>query len=103
MLYIFFLFTLTQVSFAGNADKVKSNTKVIAGKVTDNSGESISGAKITVTETGETYFADLDGNFKLSVKTDKEYSLTVNTIGYQPVVVKSTNLTAFSDISLKEL
>jgi TonB-dependent starch-binding outer membrane protein SusC len=103
LVYILFFFTLTQVSFAGNADKVKNSTKVIAGKITDNHGESISGAKITIAETGETYFADLDGNFKLNVKTDKEYSLTVNTIGYQPLIVKSTSLTAFSDISLKEL
>jgi TonB-dependent starch-binding outer membrane protein SusC len=103
LLYIFFFFVLAQLSFAGNTDKVKNTAKVIMGKVTDTNGETVSGARITINETGETYFADLEGNFKLTVKTDKEYSITVNTIGYHPVVVKSTSLTAFSDISLKEL
>lgn len=94
---------LTQVSFAGNSDRDKNSTKVIAGKITDHAGELLSGAKITIAETGETFFADMEGNFKLTVKTDREYSISVNTIGYQPLVLKSTSLTAFSDISLKEL
>ena len=77
--------------------------KTIAGKITDASGEAIAGAKIIINETGETFFADLDGNFKLSVKTDKVYSLSINTIGYQPLEVKSNTLSSFSDLSLKEL
>ena len=76
---------------------------MVAGKITDNRGESISGAKITIAETGETFFADMEGNYRLTVKTDKEYSITVNTLGYEPLTLKSTSLTAFSDLSLKEL
>ncbi|MCC6369655.1 MAG: carboxypeptidase-like regulatory domain-containing protein [Bacteroidia bacterium] len=103
LIYILFLFTLTQFTIAGNSDKVKLSEKVVTGKVTDNSGETISGAKITIAETGETFFADMEGNFKITLKTDKEYSISVNTMGYQPLVLKSTNLTTFSDLTLKEL
>jgi hypothetical protein len=31
------------------------------------------------------------------------YSISINTIGYEPLQVKSTLLTAFSDLSLKSL
>ena len=75
ILYIFLFLTLTGLTFAGNTDKARVATKVIAGKITDNNGETISGAKITIPETGETFFADMDGNFKLSVKTDKDQFL----------------------------
>jgi hypothetical protein len=102
-LYIFFLVVLGLSVFAGNSDKEKSNTKIIAGKITDNNGESLSGARITVDETGEVVFADLDGNFKLTVKTDKEYSISVSTIGYRPLTLKSTFLGAFSNLALPEL
>lgn len=103
LLYIFLFLALTQVSLAGNSDKEKSASKVIAGKITDNTGETLSGAKITIAETGETFFADMEGNFKLTLKTDKVYSISVNTIGYQPLVLKSNSLSAFSDIALKQL
>ena len=107
LLYIVLFLSFSAVSFAGNNDKEKKavavTQKTIAGKITDVSGKSIAGAKITVNETGETFFADLDGNFKLSIKTDKIYSLSINTIGYKPLEVKSNTLSLFSDLSLTEL
>ncbi|WP_317899256.1 carboxypeptidase-like regulatory domain-containing protein [Aurantibacillus circumpalustris] len=103
LLYILLFVSFSGVSLAGNSDKEKSTTKVIAGKITDSYGESIPGAKILIPETGETFFADMDGNFKLSIKTDKEYSLKINTIGFEPLEVKATYLSAFSDLSLKSL
>jgi hypothetical protein len=103
LLYIFLFLGLGSAVFGGNSDKEKRNTKVVAGKITDSYGESIPGAKIIIPETGETFFADMDGNFKLSLKTDKVYSIRVNTIGYEPLEVKSSALTAFSDLSLKSL
>lgn len=108
LIYIFLLLSLSTISFAGNSDKEKTNpitigSKNVAGKITDATGEAIAGAKIIVNETGETFFADLDGNFKLSVKTDKVYSLSINTIGYQPLEVKSNNLSLFSEFSLQTL
>lgn len=90
-------------AFAGNSDKEKKNTKVITGKIMSLNGEAIAGAKLTITETGETFFADMDGNYKLELKTDKVYSITVNTIGYQPAQFKSNTLTTFTDLSIAEL
>ena len=103
LLYIFLFLGLSAAVFGGNSDKEKTTTKVVAGKITDTFGESIPGAKIIIPETGETFFADMDGRFKLSLKTDKVYSIRVNTIGYEPLELKSSSLTAFSDLSLKSL
>ena len=107
LVYIFLFLGLTAFSFAGNNDKEKKSVavtqKTIAGKITDVAGESIAGAKITINETGETFFADLDGNFKFSVKTDKVYSISINTLGFQPLELRSNTLSLFSDLSLKEL
>jgi hypothetical protein len=102
-LYILLFLLVSSVSFAGNSDKEKSGTKVVTGKITDTFGESVPGAKITIPETGETFFADMDGNFKLSLKTDKIYSVTINTIGYAPLELKSSHLTTFTDLSLQAL
>ena len=103
ILYIFLFVALSTISFAGNSDKEKLNNKVVAGRITDTFGESIPGAKIVIPETGETFFTDMDGNFKLSLKTDKDYSVTINTIGFEPLEIKASHLTAFSDLSLKPL
>ncbi len=103
ILCIVLFFVIGDVSFAGNADKDKANSKLIAGKITNLHGEAVAGAKIIVVETGETFFADFDGNFKLSVKLDKEYSISINTIGYNPLELKSTQLSTFSSLSLQEL
>ena len=103
LLYIFLILGLQLSVLAGNADREKAKEKVVAGKVVDAFGESVAGAKIAIPETGEVYYSDFDGNFKFSLKTDKEYSVSINTIGYQPLKLKSGELTAFSDLSLTSL
>ena len=103
MLYIFLFLSLSAVSFAGNSDKEKITLKTVYGKITDVTGESIAGAKIIINETGETFFADLEGNFKLSLKTDKVYSISINTVGFASLEVKSNNLSLFSELSLQPL
>jgi hypothetical protein len=103
LIYIFLFISFNAISFAGNIDKEKTSVKTIAGKITDVTGESIAGAKIIVNETGETFFADFEGNFKLSLKTDKVYSISINTIGYESLEVKSNNLSLFSELSLQSL
>jgi hypothetical protein len=103
LLYIFLFLSLSAVSFAGNSDKEKMTLKTVAGKITDVTGESIAGAKIIINETGETFFADLEGNFKLSLKTDKVYSISINTVGFASLEVKSNNLSLFSELSLQPL
>lgn len=103
LLYIFLFLSSSTISLAGNSDKEKMTLKTVAGKITDVTGESIAGAKIIINETGETFFADLEGNFKLSLKTDKVYSISINTIGFASLEVKSNNLTLFSELSLQPL
>ena len=103
MLYIFLFLSLSAVSFAGNSDKEKITLKTVSGKITDVTGESIAGAKIIINETGETFFADLEGNFKLSLKTDKVYSISINTVGFASLEVKSNNLSLFSELSIQPL
>jgi hypothetical protein len=103
LIYILLALSFSTGIFAGNSDREKSVTKTISGKVTDAYGESIPGAKISITETGETFYADMDGNFKITVKADRDYSVSVNTIGYRPLQVKSVELTNFTSLTLKPL
>jgi hypothetical protein len=102
-LYILLVVLIANTAIAGHSDKESLKTKVVAGRITDTYGESIPGAKIVIPETGETFFADMDGNFKFNLKTDKDYAVTVNTLGFEPLQVKSSHLTAFSDLSLRSL
>jgi len=102
-LYIFFFLFLQGAIFAGNNDKLTALVKNISGKITTVQGEEIAGVKITIKETNETFFADLDGNFKIQLKTDKPYSISVESLGYAPLEVKSTDLNLFSELNLKEL
>jgi hypothetical protein len=81
----------------------KPVSKVITGQVINHWGETVPGAEIRITETGETCYADLDGRFSLNVKTDKAYNISVYTIGYVPVNVMSDLLPTFSNFSLKPL
>ena len=101
--YIFFILSLHFVAFAGNSDKEKTNSKTVAGKITDTYGDALAGTKIVVKETGETFFTDLCGNFKLSLKADQVFTISIETIGYQPKEVKTSELSLFSELSLKEL
>lgn len=103
LLYILLILGLQLNAIAGNSDKEKVRKKVVAGKVVDAYGESVAGAKITIPATGEVFYSDFDGNFKFSLKTDREYAVSVNTIGYQTLELKSTQLSSFSDLSLKSL
>lgn len=103
VLFALLLIVYSAVSFAGNEGSEKNTSKTIVGKVTDASGESIPGAKIMIAQTGETVYADLDGNFKLTLKTDTDYSISINTIGFEVLEMQSSKLTSFSDFSLKSL
>jgi hypothetical protein len=102
-IYIVLLFILPFFASAGNNDKTKVSLKSVSGKVAATSGEEVPAVKITIKETNETFYADISGNFRFQVKSDKVYSVVVESIGYAPVVLKSTELHHFSEIILKEL
>src|SRR5687767_2389402 len=86
-----------------NSGKEKSTGRVLSGKVETANGEPITGAKIIILETGESFFSDLDGHYKLTIETGREYTISINTIGYQPLEVRSSGLTSFSDLQLNSL
>jgi hypothetical protein len=97
------LLCLPVAAISGTADKGKTAYKQVSGKITDTFGEVLSGSKITVKETGETVFANFEGVFKLSLEAGKAYSITIETIGYAPKEVKSSELSLFSEFSLSPL
>lgn len=101
--YIALILFLPFLAISAHGDRNKNTSKTLSGKVTDAYGEALPGAKIKVKETGETFFANFEGQFKLSLQTDKTYSLVFETIGFEPVEVKSTELGLFSELSLKSL
>lgn len=101
--YIILLFVLPLMSMGGNNDKSAAQTKNISGKIASVNGEEVPAVKITIKETNETFYADLNGNFRFQVKNDKTYSILVESIGYAPLELKSTQLNLFSDIHLREL
>ena len=103
IIQILFVFALQSALAGGNDDKIKPSVKHVSGKITTVQGQEIAGVKITIKETNETFFADLDGNFKLQIKTDKAYSISIESIGFAPLEIKSTDLSLFSNVNLQEL
>jgi hypothetical protein len=100
LIFILFFFSLSSNFVASTGYKEKEKIKVVSGKVTDNTGELLAGTKITIVETGETFFTDFNGNFKINFKTDKSYTLSVSNLGHQPLDILSSKLSVFTDISL---
>ena len=90
------------VAHAGN-DNSTTKARTVSGKVVDASGESLAGAKLVIAETGTTIYADLDGNFQMSLPTDKTYTIAIHSIGHQITEVKSNELFNFDDLVLKAL
>ena len=71
--------------------------------ITAANGEELAGVKLIIKETGDVFFSDLDGNFKITIKTDKIYSVSIETIGFQTLEIPSNKIGMFTDLSLSEL
>lgn len=67
----------------------------ISGRVTDESGKPLSGASVTVKETGVGTSTDADGNFALK-NVEPNATLIVSFVGYRPKSVAVQNRTNFS-------
>ena len=91
------------VAFAGFDDKEKPLTRTLTGRVVAETGEIVPGVSLTIVETGETFFSDLDGNFQLPVPTGKVYNVTINTIGFIPLKVNTNEILPFSEQILQPL
>lgn len=103
VIFILLFFSVGTNFFANTDYKEREKIKVVCGKVTDNTGELLAGTKITIVETGETFFTDFSGNFKISFRTDKSYTLSISNIGHQPLDMLTSKLSVFADISLLPL
>lgn len=103
LIYILLILTLNSVVFANNKGKEKMATKTICGRITSQDGEEISGVKIIIEETGETYFTDLNGKYQINLKTDKVYTLNFETIGFEPLKISSNKIGSLTDLSLNSL
>lgn len=103
IIFILLFFSVSTNFFADTDYKEKEKIKVVCGKVTNNKGELLAGTKITIVETGETFFTDFKGNFKINFRTDKSYTLSISNLGHQPLDILSSKLSVFTDISLLPL
>lgn len=71
--------------------------ETITGKITDQDGSAIEGAKITIGETGETAITDASGNFTISANIGQTLSISYD--GYTTQIVKISGTSV--SVSLK--
>lgn len=68
--------------------------ETITGKITDQEGSAIEGAKITILETGETATTDASGNFTISANIGQTLSISYEGYTAQIVKISSTSVSA---------
>jgi hypothetical protein len=90
------LLTFSLPTFASFDDKEKPLTRLLTGQVVAENGEPLPAASITIVETGDTYFADLDGKFNFTVPLDRTYTVEISTIGFEVLKVNTKNILPFS-------
>lgn len=81
----------------------KEVTKTVCIKVTDTQGEELAGAKIVLAETGKEYITDFNGQIQITIKTTETLTLKVNSLGYNEITLKTSELNTFNDLSLSPL
>jgi hypothetical protein len=101
---ILILFALIPIlTFATNDDKNLNASKTLSGVVTDRYGESIAGVRIKVKESGQEFFAGFDGKFCVSLPSGTTFHLIIESIGFEPLELNSTEIGFQSVLSLKSL
>jgi hypothetical protein len=98
------LLTLFLGFTAVNASNKDNSKRVLCGKVIDKTtGETLSGVRVEVKETGTFCYTDLNGNFVLSVSTDSKQEIEANIVGYEQLKLKVNDLGFNKDINLKPI
>lgn len=97
----FLVFCTANLQLSAGNDKPA--VKVITGKVIDKNGEAIAGAEIKIIETGEVVLANFEGEFKLQIDPNKNHSIQIKTLGFEPKTIKSNSLGFFAEVSLSQL
>lgn len=104
LLYILVLLTLSFHSIAADEkNNGKESSKTVVIKITSVSGEEIPGAKVILSETGKEYIADFNGSIQLSIKANETVTLKVQSLGFNEISLKSSELSTFNDVSLSPL
>ena len=71
---------------------------MVSGKVTDQNGSPVEGAKITVEETGETVYTDASGNFSISAGIGQTISISYDGYGTQTLKISGTSVSVQLEI-----
>jgi len=104
LLFIITFLTLSLNTFAfDDKNSGKESSKTVLIKITNANGEEIPGAKAILAETGKEYIADFNGNIQLTIKANENITVKVQSLGFNEVSLKSTELSTFNDISLSPL
>jgi hypothetical protein len=104
--YIFIALALNSAVFANNntGEKMaKSEMSTFSGKIIDNTGEEVVGAKIQIKGTSEVFYSDLNGNFSFELPATENTSIVVEQLGFSPAKINTTELKQFAEIKLSEL
>lgn len=81
----------------------KEVTKTVFIKVTDSQGEELAGAKVVLAETGKEYVTDFNGQIQITIKQTETLTLKVNSLGYNEITLKTSELNTFNELSLSSL
>lgn len=99
LLTLFLCILFTGAAFAGNNEP--AGTRLVSGKVIDKqTGEALAGAKIAVVGTDTYCYTDMEGNYVLPVAVKQATEISVDLVGYSPLVIKSSDIGMESDLLL---
>ncbi len=71
----------------------KEKTCQVSGNVFDeHTGESLTGVKVTIIETGETTYTDFNGNYNFDKVKPGTYSINVSYVAYNKITVSNIEL-----------
>lgn len=99
LLAILLCMLFTNGVFAGNNEP--AGTRLVSGKVIDKqTGEALAGVKIAVVGTDTYCYTDMEGNYILPVTVKQATEISVDLVGYAPLVIKSTDIGMESDLLL---
>ncbi len=104
VLYIFTALMLSLGAFANDErNGGKEAAKTVFIKVTDSQGEELAGAKVVLAESGREYVTDFNGQIQITIKTTETLTLKVNSLGFNELSLKTSDLNTFNELSLSSL
>jgi iron complex outermembrane receptor protein len=90
----------TGVLFAANKEAPISTTNVIGSVIDKNTGESLVGVKVVLSELNETVYTDFDGNFEFKQVKLGKYTIRTDLISYEDKTV-SVDLKKSTDVKIE--